>query len=37
MNIITATIMAIIYNFGNMFGLYGMAFIVETAKFLDLL
>lgn len=37
MNIITAIIMAIIYNFGNMFGLYGTFFIVETAKLLDLL
>ena len=37
MNVITAMIMAIIYNVGNMLGLYSMAFIVETAKFFNLL
>ena len=37
MDIVTATIMALIYNFGNMFGLYGMFFITEIRKFFDLL
>lgn len=37
MNVISAAIMGIIYNYGNLIGLYGMFFIVETAKFFNLL
>lgn len=37
MNLITATIMALIYNFGNMFGLYGIVFITEIKKLFGLL
>lgn len=37
MNIITAIIMGLIYNYGNLIGLYGTFFIVETAKFFNLL
>lgn len=37
MNIITAMIMGLIYNYGNLFGLYTTFFIVETAKFFNLM
>ena len=37
MNIIEEIIMAMLYNYGNMFGLYGMFFIVEIFKFIGLL
>lgn len=37
MNTITAIIMALIYNFGNMFGLYIMGAIVAFGEIFNLL
>jgi hypothetical protein len=37
MDMFTAIIMALIYNLGNMVGLYGTFFLVEASKFFELL
>ena len=37
MNTITAMLMALIYNFGNMFGLYTMGAIVAFGEIFNLL
>lgn len=37
MEIITAAVMAVVYNLSDMIGLYGMFFAVETAKLFKLL